>query len=398
MNDQPIRITLRVSLHDRRALNIPVLLTHVVWTVLSCILLMSLACDRKKTFTYGVLDGVRYVNNLKPASEKPIAGLVFVRKIGELEAKDPNYQFVRPMSVAEDRRGNLFVLDDKGSCITKFDSDRRFLLRFGRKGQGPGEFEYPMSVAVDAKDQVVVSTMGSDFHVFDNDGVYKDHFRLPRYRGISPAPLGSDAIVGYSFQIDGENSLNNHVLAIFDFQGKIRHEFGEPYLLDTAAKTWNANFLFLTVDLAENIFVAFSTLNRIEKYTPQGRLTLSVDRDVPFKIAHRYEKTSMDVGGRLASVDTPDFTPVSRGIGVDSRGRIWVLSVRKAFSRSQTPKDYKITNDLAFEIFSPEGVLLSRIAFPTEIAKFDNMTMHGDRIFFADPFDQACVYEYAVVD
>jgi hypothetical protein len=26
------------------------------------------------------------------------------------------------------------------------------------------------------------------------------------------------------------------------------------------------------------------------------------------------------------------------------------------------------------------------------------MTMHGDHVFFVDPFDQACVYEYAVVD
>ena len=53
---------------------------------------------------------------------------------------------------------------------------------------------------------------------------------------------------------------------------------------------------------------------------------------------------------------------------------------------------------IAFEIYSPEGVLLSRIPFPREVVKFDNMTMRGDHIFFVDPFDQACVYEYAVVD
>lgn len=302
------------------------------------------------------------------------------------------------MSVAEDQRGNLFVLDDRACCVTKFGPDRRFLLRFGRKGQGPGEFEYPGPIAVDAKGRVIISTLSSDFHVFDNDGVYKDHFRLPRYRGISPASLGSDAIVGYSFQNDGENSLNNHVLAIFDFQGKVRHEFGEPYLLDTARKTWNANFLSLTIDGNQNIFAAFSTLNRIEKYTPQGKLILSVDRILPFEIVHKYEKSSMDIGGKVVTVDEPDFTPVNRGIGIDGRGRIWVLSVRKAFSRSQMPKDYKFTNDLAFEIYGPDGVLLSRIAFPKKVAKFDNMTMCGDHVFFADPFDQACIYEYKVVN
>jgi hypothetical protein len=42
-------------------------------------------------------------------------------------------------------------------------------------------------------------------------------------------------------------------------------------------------------------------------------------------------------------------------------------------------------------------VLLSRIPFPQEVVKFDDMTMRGDHIFFVDPFDQACFYEYAVV-
>jgi hypothetical protein len=26
------------------------------------------------------------------------------------------------------------------------------------------------------------------------------------------------------------------------------------------------------------------------------------------------------------------------------------------------------------------------------------MTMRGDHVFFVDPFDEACVYEYAIVD
>ena len=65
----------------------------------------SLSCRKERTYTAEVKDGVRYVHNLKPVSEKPVADLSFVRKIGELESKDPDFQFVRPMSVAEDGRG-----------------------------------------------------------------------------------------------------------------------------------------------------------------------------------------------------------------------------------------------------------------------------------------------------
>jgi hypothetical protein len=146
------------------------------------------------------------------------------------------------------------------------------------------------------------------------------------------------------------------------------------------------------------IYVAFHSLNRIERYSPEGRLLLSIDRALPFEITHRYEKSTMEVRGKAVTVDQPDFTPVNREIGLDGRGRLWVLSFRRAFSRSMTPKDYNDLADVVFEIYSSDGILLSRVPFPPEVVKFDNMTMHGDHVFFVDPFDQACVYEYAVVD
>jgi len=362
------------------------------------LVLASFCCRKEKTYASDVKNGTRYVHNFEPSSAAPVAELRFVRKIGELEGQDPNYQFARPISAAEDGRGNLFVLDEKDGCIKKYGSDRKFLLRFGRKGQGPGEMGYPMFVTVASNGRVVVATMSSEFHVFENDGVFIDRFRLPPYRGMSPGVLGSDRIVTYAFQNGGENNRDNHILAVFDFQGRLQHEFGEPFLLETARKTWNANFLNLAVDGDQYIFVAFFSLNRIEKYSPTGALLLSIDRKLPFEIIHRYGKSSMEIGGRVVSVDESDFTPVNRGIGIDGRGRIWVLSVRKGLSPSQMPKDFNMRDYLDFEIYSPEGILLSRIPFPREVGRFDNMTMRGDHIFFVDPFDQACVYEYAVAD
>jgi hypothetical protein len=356
----------------------------------------SLSCRKERTYTIEVKDGVRYVHNLTPASEKPVADLSFVRKIGELESKDPDFQFARPMSVAEDSQGNLFILDDKDGCVKKFAADRRFLLKFGRLGQGPGEFEYPMMVDVGDPGRVVVSTMSSEFHVFDHDGMYVDRFRLPPYRGISPALLSSDRVVAYAFQMNGENSRDNHVLAIFDFKGGVQQEFGEAHLLATARDTWQANFSQITVDDADNIFVTFTDQNRIEKYSETGQLLLSIDRVLPYEIEDRIEKSTVEARGKVVPVERHVFTPVSRGIGVDGRGRIWVLTFQKAVNQHQPPKDFVAQDYLAFEVYNKDGVLLSRLPFPREVVKFDNMTMHGDHVFFVDPFDQACVYEYAV--
>ncbi|MCK7478525.1 MAG: hypothetical protein M0C28_14910 [Candidatus Moduliflexus flocculans] len=131
-----------------------------------------------------------YVHNIKPASERLVAGLAFVGKIGEIEPTDPDRQFVSPMSADEDAAGNLFILDDRESCVKKFDAKREFLGRFGRKGQGPGEFEFPMSVGVTASGRVIVATGTSEFHVFDNDGIYVDRFRLPLLQGYKPGCPG----------------------------------------------------------------------------------------------------------------------------------------------------------------------------------------------------------------
>lgn len=371
--------------------------TLVGWALIVLAVIPGASCRKEKTYTVEVKDGVRTVHNLGPSSEEPVAALAFVGKIGELEATDPDYQFARPMGVAEDDQGNLFILDDKDGVIRKFGPGRKFLLKFGRKGQGPGEFLYPMWICAAADGRLIVSTMSSDFHIFDNGGAFVDRFRLPAYRGLSPGLLGSDRIVTFAFQNGGENTKDNPILAVFDLEGRLQVEFGEPFLLETARKSWTANFLHLTTDRDENIYVSFASLNRIEKYSSAGKLLMSIDRKLPFEVSHRYGKSSMDIGGKVVSVDEQDFTPVSRGIGIDAGGRIWVLSIRKGLSRASVPKDYDPRPDLAFEVFSPEGILLSRLPFPQEIAKFDNMTMHGDHLFFADPFDQACIHEFAVV-
>lgn len=359
---------------------------------------VSISCQRERTYLVKVRDGVRYVHNIKPVSERPAVSLAFVRKIGELEPKDPNYMFLRPVSVAEDDEGNIYVLDTKDFCVKKFGADGTFLHRFGRRGQGPGEFQHPMTIGVVGRTRLIVSSMSSDFYIFDLDGKYVDHFRLPQYQGILPAFMKSDRLVGYSFELDGENSRDNKILKIYDFKGQAQHKFGEPFLLETAQKTWSANFLQITIDDKDNIFVTFPNQNRIEKYSGTGRLTLSIDRDLPYKIEYRYEKSTMDIGGKVVPIDQNVFTPVSRGIGIDGRGRIWVLAFQKPARQDQPPKDVNLRDYLAFEVYDGSGILLSRVPLPREVVRFDNLTMHGNHLFFVDPFDQSCVYELAVVD
>ena len=195
--------------------------------------ILFLSCQKEKTYTLEIKDGVRYVHNLKPKYDKPIAELEFIRQIGELEPEDENYMFNQPLSVAEDEEGNVFILDTGDYCVKKFSSDGKYISRFGRQGQGPGEFQHPMMINCRGQ-RLLVTSMPSVFHLFDLNGQYIDLFRVPQYQGIGMKLMNSNHAVAYSMSPRGDNTDQNKILRIYDLQGNVLHEFGEPFLVDNA--------------------------------------------------------------------------------------------------------------------------------------------------------------------
>ena len=368
----------------------------IVFVSLFVVSTAFLSCKKDRTYDVDVRDGVRYVHNLKPKYDNPIAGLEFIHQIGELEPEDENYLFSMPISVASDEKGNIFILDSKECCVKKFSSEGEYLSRFGRAGQGPGELEYPMTIDCRGG-RLLVTSMASYFHFFDLGGKYIERIRLPQYQGLALKFMNADRIVGFSMQPSGDNTKENKILKIYDLQGNVLHDFGDPFLVETARSSWVANFFHITVDDKNNIFVAFIAQNRIEKYSDTGKLQMKIDRQLPFDLGYKYEKKKIEVRGEVSEYMDEDFPQVSRGIGVDSKGRIWVQVLKK-----QIPKDIDMENFIyqeyfEFEVYSEDGILLTKLPLPGEIERFDNWTMNNDRLYFADPFGQSCVYVYKTV-
>jgi hypothetical protein len=75
-----------------------------------------------------------------------------------------------------DSAGDIFVLGwyiGEGGFILKFDADGRFLKSFGRKGQGPGEFENPHHIAVGSNDRLLITDLARGLvSEFAKDGTY----------------------------------------------------------------------------------------------------------------------------------------------------------------------------------------------------------------------------------
>jgi hypothetical protein len=351
------------------------------------------ACGANRTYTSEEKDGVRHVHNLRPKYDEPMAGLEFIRKIGELEPENENYMFNFPVGVAVDENGSIFVLDSKEICIKKFNAGGSYLTRFGRPGQGPGELDYP--ITLDCRGgKLLVTSMTSVFHLFDLDGKFIERFRLPQYQGFDLKMMNGNRVVGYALTPSGENTKEDKVLTIFDTEGNVLHEFGEPFLLETAKSSWVANIVRIAVDEEDNIYINFVSQNRIEKYTNTGHLLMKIDRNLPFALEYKYEKRKMEVRGKVREYMGEAFPDVSRGIGIDNNGRIWVLALKKQFPRDTEMEDFIFTEHFEFEVYSEDGILLTRLPMPGEMERFDNWRMNDDRLYFVDPFGQSCVYVY----
>ncbi len=82
--------------------------------------------------------------------------------------------FNLPTDIGFAPNGDLYVSDGYGSArVAKFSRDGKYLLEFGKRGTGPGEFGLPHNVVVDAQGKVYVSDRDNlRVEVFDANGKF----------------------------------------------------------------------------------------------------------------------------------------------------------------------------------------------------------------------------------
>lgn len=136
---------------------------------------------------------------------------------------DENYLFYRVWDVKADEQGNIYVLDSGATRIQKYDKDGKFLQTIGRKGQGPGEFERPISLNLDKNKNLYVSEMVK-IHTFDAEGKFVRTTKVPfLYMDFAADGEGHFVFTG---RITIEVAQNLGIL-IIDPEGKTEKKIAE---------------------------------------------------------------------------------------------------------------------------------------------------------------------------
>lgn len=87
--------------------------------------------------------------------------------------------FYMPTDIAFAPNGELVVTDGYGNArVVRFSADGKYLGQFGARGNGPGQFQLPHNLVIDAKGLIYISDRENQrVEIFDSRGTYLREWR-----------------------------------------------------------------------------------------------------------------------------------------------------------------------------------------------------------------------------
>jgi len=145
-------------------------------------------------------------NPKEPLSKTPVIEFKEDLSLGGPDAQgDQAFDMVRSFVV--DDAGTIYVLEQRAAHVKVFDASGKYLRTISRKGQGPGELEYPMTLSLNrATGELAVQQQTRGIVFFKTDGTFLRQLSL---KGILAGRARLDSrgqIYVIDIIMDAENS------------------------------------------------------------------------------------------------------------------------------------------------------------------------------------------------
>lgn len=177
---------------------------------------------------------------------------------------DMDNPLAKPMDVTEYDQ-YLYVTDTNHQQVQVFDSKGKFAFKFGQKGTGDGQFQFPYGIAADQKGNIYVADLyNGKISIFTSKGKFVKNFTYDNNNASSLAsPAGLRVFNDNLFVTDIKT---NRVLE-YSLSGKKVLELTVASADDDTLNAPNA----IAVDDEKNIFVSDSGNQRLVEYDKNGK-------------------------------------------------------------------------------------------------------------------------------
>ena len=189
--------------------------------------LLTVGCSNNETCTITEREGVKYYSN-RNAPANPNLKLVIDDKIEIVgNAEDSLMSFSGASDMEIDKDGNFYIFDGRSQTIHKYDKTGKYLLKFCRAGNGPGEITGAQDLAVVGDSISICSPGQARGVVFDLNGNFGSHQKIDipgLYYGVVDIGIGEDDILGFhpTIFVDDEQVLIGNELVIKDKKYKTK--------------------------------------------------------------------------------------------------------------------------------------------------------------------------------
>jgi hypothetical protein len=269
-----------------------------------------------------------------------------------------NYYFERIVDIKIADDGSIYVLDGKAAKIQRFDKDGKHIQTIGKKGQGPGEFQWPFNICIHPQSHLIYVQDSLQSKIFDPSGNFIKAALLRDFpSSFSVDNDGNFWIIARRLSERGEFKILEKTGPGGELLAAILEVPYRSYTMSSGARDVIAVAAGYESDL---YFTRTASDLIIYGYSDSYDLTAMDAKGKPhFKIAKEEARQSIgsdEIKGPVTG-KLPKTKPFYYSLFSDDTGRIYALKANPAtFAKSDVPKP--------FDVFGRDGVFLYRLELP----------------------------------
>ncbi len=324
--------------------------------ILASILLLGSGCRHEKAGWRGTIseeNGVTIIKNpAEPMYTEQVLTLEKELTVGGAgTGGEIAFSSLEGVDIDEDE--NIFILSAKDAAVFVYDRSGKFIRKFGRRGQGPGELLTPAAISIRA-DRVMISDLARKISFFDRQGNFLKSFSIGQYSLLGTSLDSSGNTYGLEAGMTGD--IPAVKLLKFDQEMKLKGELAR-YLIPEPQKGLDPFMVLPSFQIGPEDTVIFSHPEdyMFEYYDADGKLIRRVKK--AFKPVRITDEEKNEMKQKLPSHQGSRFTyhPGCERFICSDEG--WLLV--QTFEKSEA-------GCYIFDVFDERGRFLTGIPLPGE--------------------------------